>query len=147
LSSERGRRSGRGKGRGGEGSAARGAAYTGPWGGGGERLELGPERGREGERTLGNERERLVVGNERQNLPVVLEGTRRVSRRDNFGVARDDEKRKILSQRAALSRGRYLICQLCEDTVMAGAGCRHHKACCFGQWRSVETNRCAIGKW
>lgn len=48
---------------------------------------------------------------------------------------------------ASVSRARYLACQSCPDVVGAGTGCRHHKGCCFGTWRSKPGNRCPIGKW
>lgn len=62
-------------------------------------------------------------------------------------VAKRQESGVLLPRKAAISRERFLICQLCPDAVGAGTECRHHKGCCFGAWRSNKQNRCAIGKW
>lgn len=70
-----------------------------------------------------------------------------VTRSVKNGVASHSQGSRILNQRAAISRERLLVCQGCEETLADGAGCRRHKACCFGAWRAVETNRCPIGKW
>ncbi len=44
-------------------------------------------------------------------------------------------------------KARFEVCKGCEESKQEGFGCRLHRGCCFGRWRSRPESRCPIGKW
>lgn len=53
----------------------------------------------------------------------------------------------LLDTDVALAKRRFQVCKECPDVIGSGAGCSHHKGCCFGAWRCKQGNHCPTGKW
>jgi len=48
---------------------------------------------------------------------------------------------------AIKAKARYAICKSCVNSENNAFGCKLHKGCCFGRWRSQPESRCYLGKW
>lgn len=92
-------------------------------------------------------KELLEIATDISERTVAIEESRMSVLPHQKTVAFHGQKSIILKEGAALSRKRFLACQSCPDVIGSGAGCRHHKGCCFGTWRSKPGNKCPIGKW
>ena len=48
----------------------------------------------------------------------------------------------VSPEQMELSKKRFEICKNCDQSTDQGFGCRLHKSCCFGRWRSNPKNKC-----